>query len=121
MSAADTATSQAIEASKASTHVIDAAGRSITLARPSVLAQFRLVETVGGNAAGNQVYMGMVLPLIFVSAIDGDPVRLPATKLELEALIQRLGDAGIEAVQQGVVQHFGSQRSPDEERAAVKP
>ncbi|KAG0167309.1 hypothetical protein DFQ30_006189 [Apophysomyces sp. BC1015] len=51
----------------------------------------------------------MVLPLIFVTAIDDDPVFQPASKREVEALIQRLDEDGIAAVLQGVQANFGSE------------
>lgn len=78
--------------------VTDARGRKITLRKPGVLAQFKIVEAVGPETAANQTYMQMVNPLIYVGAIDGDDVFLPATKREVEALIQRLDDDGLAAV-----------------------
>ncbi len=106
-------------AKAAATHVVtDERGRSITLKKPSILAQFRLVEVLG-DTAKNEVYTAMALPLIFVVEIDGDPVAQPSTKRELEALIQRLDDAGVEAVQAGVHEHFGSP-NPEGDKAAIK-
>jgi len=95
--------------------VTDATGRLIMLRKPGVLAQFRLVEALG-RSAQNQVYMGMVLPLLFVGSIDGAAVVPPATKGEVEALITRLDEAGIQAVMLGVQQHF----TEDSEEAARK-
>jgi hypothetical protein len=109
---------QAIAKAQASAEVIDARGRIITLRKPGVLAQFRLIEALG-DTAQNQVYMGLVLPLIFVSDIDGEAVVLPTRKSEVEALIQRLDEDGIEAVQQGVVEHFKAS-TPEQDKAAVK-
>lgn len=86
--------------------ISDARGRAIQLKKPGVLAQFRLVEALG-EVAQNQVYMGMVLPLIFVVAIDGEPVVQPASKAEVEALIARLDEDGIEAVMTAVQAKFG--------------
>ncbi len=98
--------------------VEDSTGRVITLRKPGVLAQYRLVELLG-KAAENQVYMGMVLPLLYVAAINDD--RLPAlsNKREVEALIQRLDEAGIEAVMKGVQEHFGAP-DPEADKAALK-
>jgi hypothetical protein len=88
------------------TAVTDSAGRVITLQKPGVLAQFRLIKMLG-EAAQNQVYVGMVLPLLFISAIDGEPVAKATTERELEALIQRLDEHGVLAVAEGVQKHFG--------------
>lgn len=100
------------------TTVKDANGRVITLKKPGVLAQFKLVEVLG-DTSSNQVYMGMVMPLIFVSAIDGDPVQTPRSKLQVEALIQRLDEAGIMAVQTKVREHYG-QSTPEADKEALK-
>lgn len=98
--------------------VTDAKGRVITLKKPGVLAQFRLIEALG-ETAKNEVYMGMVLPLIFIAAIDGDAVLTPTRKSEVEALIQRLDEPGITAVVSGVQEHFG-QSNPEADKAALK-
>lgn len=99
--------------------VTDSAGRTITLRKPAVLAQFRLIELVGPETAKNQVYMGMVLPIVFVTAIDGDPVFFPKSKAQLEALIQRLDEHGIEALMQAMREHFGAS-DPEADKAAIK-
>jgi hypothetical protein len=75
-----------------------------------VLAQYRLIEMLG-ESASNEVYMNMILPLLFVSAIDGEPVLI-GKKSELEALIQRLDAEGISAVIAGVQEHFGALPDP---------
>lgn len=100
------------------TEITDERGRVITLKKPGVLAQYRLIEILG-DSAKNEVYMGMVLPLIFVSAIDGDAVAMPTNKREVEALIQRLDEEGVAAVVNGVQEHFG-QTDPEKDKAALK-
>jgi hypothetical protein len=114
MNPAQQATAKAAEAFE----VKDEKGRTITLKKPGVLAQFRLVELLGATAS-NDVYMGMVLPMIYVAAIDGDPVPAPLRKSEVEALIQRLDEEGVAAVAKGVAHHFGA-RDPEEDKAALK-
>jgi hypothetical protein len=98
--------------------VTDARGRNITLKKPGVLAQYRIIE-VAGESAKNEVYMSMVLPLIFVTSIDGDLVLQPTTKLQLEALISRLDEDGIETVIKGVRDSFGAS-DPEVDKAAIK-
>lgn len=68
----------------------------LTLRKPDVLANFQMVEALG-DVASNAAYMQMVAPLVYVSEIDGDPVYPPTSKLEVEALIQRLGEGGMAA------------------------
>jgi hypothetical protein len=91
--------------------VTDTRGRVITLKKPGALAQYRIVETAG-TSAENGTYMSMVLPLIFVTAIDSDPIPQPSTKLQLEALIQQLDEDGIAAVMKGVRDEFGAAVAP---------
>lgn len=109
---------QIIAKANAEAIVTDARGRTIKLKKPGVLAQYRLIEALG-DSAKNEVYMGMVLPLIFISEIDGDVVFQPNTKREVEALIQRLDEEGISAVSLGVQEHFGKS-DPDADKATLK-
>jgi hypothetical protein len=98
------------------THVVtDAKGRAITLTKPGPLAQFRLVRMLPADVAENRAYVMMVLPLLFVTAIDGDGVPPPQTERQIEALIQRLDEGGLAAVISGVQEKWGSQ---DPEAAA---
>ncbi len=85
--------------------VTDSTGRVITLKRPGVLAQYDLVEALG-DSARNETYMGMVMPLIFIVAIDGEAIAAPDTKAEIKALIKRLDEAGVAAVMTGVGENF---------------
>lgn len=109
---------QVIQKASAESMVSDKRGRVITLKKPGVLAQYRLIEILG-DSAKNETYMAMVLPLIYVSAIDDDPVYQPAKKSEVEALIQRLDEDGISAVMAGVAEHFG-QSDPAKDAEALK-
>lgn len=107
--------SQQILAKAAETFdVKDATGRVLTLKRPNVLSQFRLIEAIG-DSAKNEVYYGMVSQLIFVTAIDGEACHPPTTKLQVEALISRLGDDGVITVIKSVGEKFGA---PDAEAEA---
>lgn len=111
-------TEQIIAKANAEEVVTDPKGRPIKLKKPGVLAQFRLVEALG-DTAQNAVYMGMVMPLIFVAEIDGDPVFPPNTKREVEALIQRLDTEGVNFVAQTVQEKFG-QTDAEKDKAALK-
>lgn len=93
-------------------HVVDGMGRKIHLRKPGVLAQYRLVEMLGDHAASNDRYMGMVAPLMYISQIDDDDAITITTKTELEALIQRLGEEGLDAVMAKVKEVYGGQQDP---------
>lgn len=114
----ETPTEQIIKQASAEVSVTDANGRVIVLKKPGVLAQYRLIELLG-DSAKNEVYMAMVLPLIYVAELDGHPVPLPAKKSEVEALISRLDEDGINAVMLGVQEHFG-RSDPDADKESLK-
>jgi hypothetical protein len=115
---APTPTAQVIAKAGAEVNVTDSKGRVISLKKPGILSQYRIIETMG-KSADIETYRGMVTPLIWISAIDGDYVPPIASKLQLEALIQRVGDEGLEAVVKGIVENFGEQ-DDEANRAAIK-
>lgn len=94
-------------------------GFTVTLKRPGVLSSFRLVKMLG-DAARNVVYMNMVLPFTYITAIDGRAVAAPNTEREIEALITRLDEEGVAAVMNAVSENFGAQQDPEEAQAEVK-
>lgn len=99
--------------------VTDSAGHRIHLRKPGPLAQYRLVEAAGASAE-NRTYMAMSLPLIYVASIDELPVAPIQNKAQLEALIQRLGDEGLEAVGNGIGEHFAAEIDPEADKAKLK-
>lgn len=80
----------------------DAEGRVLQVRRPGALDRLRLFKAVGPALASNDRYVGYAMLAMCVSAIDGVPVPAPATEGQLEALVQRLGDAGMVAIGQGL-------------------
>lgn len=98
--------------------ITDSLGRIILLKKPSVLDQYRLVEILGAELSANQVYMGMVIPLLFVQSIDNIPVIF-SKKTELEALIKRLDEEGIDSVVKAVNENFIAQNG-EEEKEKIK-
>jgi len=107
-----------VKAAQSEVQVTDSLGRVITLKKPGVLAQYRIVEVLG-DSAKNEVYMGMVIPLIYVSAIDDDAIFQPSTKREVEALIQQLDEAGIAAIMKGIQESFGAS-DPEKDKDTLK-
>lgn len=94
---------------------IKAGNMMIGLKKPSVVTQYRIVEMLGASAK-NDVYMGMIMPLLWVAEIDGEATHQPKTKLQLEALIQRLDETGIGAL----MEHLQSKAAPAEQEEAIK-
>ncbi|AVA33366.1 hypothetical protein [Cupriavidus metallidurans] len=110
---------QLIKAAAAEVTVTDAKGRVLTLRKPGVLAQYRFIEAIGGEAAKNEIYMAMTMPLIYVAAIDGNPVIMPSNKRQVDALIQQLDEEGVAAALTGVQANFGAP-NPEEDKEALK-
>ena len=119
-SEASTPTRQAISKATKTVEITDSLGRKIVLKKPPVLAQFRLVEILGPEVSKNHTYINMVLPLLYVESIDGDAVEFPMHKSEVEVLIKRLDDEGIEAVSQAIEAHFQRNSDPAADRAELK-
>ena len=99
--------------------VTDALGRKIKLAKPSPLAQFRILKAIGPESAANQAYVMSIYPLLFVAEIDGEVVNFPASDGEVEAIVLRLGDAGLDAITAGVLEKWGAQSS-EVDKVAIK-
>lgn len=74
---------------------------------------------LGGQTARNDVYMQMILPLLYVYSINGADIAPLGSELEIEALIQRLGEGGVAAVIDGVQKNFGK-ADPEAQRDEIK-
>jgi hypothetical protein len=99
--------------------VQDETGRSITVRMPKPLQRLRFIDAMG-ESSSNRMWSATVAPLMYVGSIDGEPVNVPMTKREIEALFQRLDDHGLEAADQGVQQLLGLVKTEVDEEAAKK-
>jgi len=115
----DTPTAQIIAQAAQEFTKKDARGRVFTLRKPPLLAQYRIIEVMG-KSADIDTYRRMVTPLIYITGIDDDPITPPTNKMQLEALIQRIGDDGLTAVSECLEEHFGKKPDAEEEREALK-
>ena len=77
--------------------VVDADGRSLVVHRLSALDRLRLYRLIGPSLGTNAPYLGLATVAVSVCSIDGVPMPPPVTEAQLEALVARLGDAGIAA------------------------
>ncbi len=95
---AETPTQQVVNAANAVQMVTDATGRRLGWRKLRPLESMRMSEIVGPMNVQNPGYMLYAVVAFSVTEIDGEPVRKPNSKLELEARVQALGDDGIEAL-----------------------
>ncbi|MGH7152575.1 MAG: hypothetical protein ACREF3_01500 [Acetobacteraceae bacterium] len=87
-----------VAAASAAPTVTDSEGRRITLRRLNALDKLRLFKAAGPVLAHNQPWLGMAVLAYSVVAIDDIPVPPPLNEQQIEAMVGRLGDAGINAV-----------------------
>jgi hypothetical protein len=107
-----------VHTKSADVQVTDARGRTLTLRKPNVLAQYQLVRMLGADASSNQTYLSMVMPLLYLQSIDGEVVNF-SNQRELDAAIQKLDEEGLEALAKGIQQNFVRQEDAGE--AIKKP
>ena len=92
-----------VMASDAATEtILDSDGRRLSIRRLTALDRLRLFKAAGPVLAQNQPWLGMALIASSVSAIDDIPMPSPANEVQIEAMVGRLGDAGIAAVAQAL-------------------
>lgn len=77
-------------------------GRTLTLTYPGPLAQYDMVQAMGPEAADNARLVRMFLPLIYLSAINGEAISPATSILQMRGLVTRLGHKGLSALQRGV-------------------
>lgn len=94
----DTPSARIIAAAQSAPEVVDSEGRHITLRRMTALDKLRLFKTAGPVLAQNQPWLGMAMLACSVASIDDVPVPVPVSEQQVEALVSRLGDAGIAAI-----------------------
>ena len=103
-----TPSARLIAAGQAAPSVTDAQGRRLQLRRLTALDKLRLFKAAGPGLAQNQPWLGMAVLAASVAAIDDVPVPQPASEQQVEALVARLGDAGIAAVGEALTEALPS-------------
>jgi hypothetical protein len=104
---AETPSQGIVRAANQVTQVTDARGRVIGVKKIGALDRMRMFEAVGAENSKNEPYLGYASLAFHVGSIDGDPVTRPGTKAQLEALIQRLDDDGMNAVAEKLPDLYG--------------
>ncbi len=111
----DGPSSRIVAASMAPIAVCDGRGRQLCLRRVSALDRLRLFKALGPELAQNVPYLGIALLAVAVTAIDDVPVPPAVTEGQLEALVHRLGDDGLSAVADALVE----EQCEDKEQTAA--
>jgi len=66
--------------------------------RLNALDKLRLLKAAGPTLSENQAWLGVAMLAASVVEIDGVPLPLPTTEQQIEGLVGRLGDDGLDAV-----------------------
>ena len=94
--------------------VTDATGRKLTIKSPGILEESRLIRSMGESATNAAYMSAYVFPVASVVKIDDMDIQFPTTVLQVEALIQRVGRDGLNAV----LQHMLSEAKQSEDKEA---
>lgn len=76
----------------------DSRGRKIEIKRPNARERYRLIRMLGAQGAQNQEQFAYAVFAASTRSLDGDPIMFPQSEMELEVIIDRLGDEGLQAV-----------------------
>jgi hypothetical protein len=79
-------------------NVRDKGGRVIELRWLGVVEQLRLFKALGPELSENRAYVGLARVAAAAAAVDGVPVPFPMSETGIEAVLERLGEDGVEAV-----------------------
>ena len=79
--------------------VTDKNVRTIQLRRIGVLEQLRLYKAMGPGLSINDMYMSVAMTAAAAAAIDDVPLPFPTNEAGLEAIVERLGSDGIQAIE----------------------
>jgi hypothetical protein len=95
--------------------VTDARGRKIKIRKLMPLDRLRLFEALGAVLSENAMYFSYTMSVACIEEIDGNLYGIPTSKIQIEAMISRLDDHGLEAVARGYRENFGSGETGDPE------
>jgi len=80
--------------------ITDSLGRKLSLREPDFMQQARMTRLCGDDSTNLGYMYGFVWPTCWVTAIDNVATPFPATFIQLEGLMTRVGEAGVTAVLQ---------------------
>ena len=95
----------------------DELGREIVLRKPDIMDRFHLMKALGADSS-NQAIVGMMIPTIYVAAIDSVPFPTAHTYIEAQGNLKRLGDEGSLVVSEEINKYFESRE--EESKNTIK-
>ncbi len=82
---------------------VDSRGRAIKVRKLSALDRVRLFRALGATDSENKILQTYAATAAAVTELDGAPVPFPSTSLQLDALIGRLDETGLEAAVRALI------------------
>lgn len=98
--------------------VVDKQGRTLAFKKPGIVTQMALISLVGGVNAQNPVYMQYAACVVWVTAIDGEPLFPPKTQTEFDVAMSRIDEDGCTAIIEKIGELLGDGDGVD--KAAAK-
>ncbi len=86
--------------------VTDETNRRLVVKRLTALDTLRLFKAAGPVLAHNQAWLSLAMLAVAVVEIDGVPVPTPANEAQVEALVDRLGEVGLNAIADAIDEAF---------------
>jgi hypothetical protein len=96
----------------------DVKGRRIGIQKPSTVARYRILKMLGPDNARNDPVVGHAMLACCVRELDGQKMAPPNSERQIEVILERLGDEGLAAVSQCLVDEFGVAAPADDEPVA---
>src|ERR1700761_8596672 len=93
-----TPTQQIVDGSSRWMTVVDATGRRLSVRRLNALDTLRLFKAAGPTLSENEAWLSLAGLAFSVQEIDGVPVPAPTNEIQIEGIIDRLGDEGLNAI-----------------------
>jgi hypothetical protein len=109
---ADTPSAEIIKSAVKVVNTTDVQGRTLTVQKITPLRRMRLFALAGPELSKNEQWIGMAVLAASVTAINGDPVSANSIR-EVEFLVERLDDDGLDAVGAVYVETWGIKAADD--------
>lgn len=100
--------SAAIIAEAAKTVFVYGGGRSIEVRRPSNVTRRNARKAISAESQTKPELFGEYMLAFLVVSIDGNPVPVPQSEQQAEAIQDRIGDSGLSAIIKGL-REFGDE------------
>lgn len=86
--------------------VVDSLGRKLTVRSLTALDKLRLFKAAGPELSRNEPWLALAALASSVTSIDDVPIPFPAHEIQIEALVAKLDEPGLEAIAKNLEASF---------------